>query len=568
MWRKNRRDNGDGTWGVDLNRNYPYEWGCDEGSSGYPGDDTYRGPSPASEPETQAMMALIDAHDFVTRQSFHTYSNLTLYPWGYTDDDTPDEAIFREMAAVMTQFNGYTPGQPGELLYPVCGGSFDWDYGEQISHTKIFGFTNEIGGSGDGFWPPDYRRQALFEENLWPSLYMIAVSSDLRGPTFVHTPLPYTHVTAGEYPLTVTPVGFEGAVIDPASVMLSYRVDGGDFVEAALVPTGQPDEFGGAIPAQPWGSVIEYFIAAADVEGHAGTTPRGAPAALHYFEIGTEFTYPMEADRGWVAGANDDDAATGLWVRVEPVGTDAQPGEDHSAEGTYCWVTGQHIAGESLGFNDVDDGKTTLYSPTYEMTGAGQVEFRYWKWYSNDQGNSPNADWWDVDLSNDGGQTWTSLEHTMTSTNAWVQMDFDLADYFADPGLVKLRFVAADEGDASLVEAAVDDFWIVGVTSSVAIGDAPEALRVQLAQNVPNPFNPLTTIAFTLPKAGAVQLGIFDVRGRLIKSLVRGNLPAGEHAVSWNGRDALGRSVASGTYFCTLRAPDGSQQTRKLLLAK
>jgi murein tripeptide amidase MpaA len=67
MWRKNRRNNGDGTMGVDLNRNYPYEWGCDYGSSGDPGSETYRGPSAGSEPETQAMMQFINEHAFVIR---------------------------------------------------------------------------------------------------------------------------------------------------------------------------------------------------------------------------------------------------------------------------------------------------------------------------------------------------------------------------------------------------------------------------------------------------------------------------------------------------------------------
>jgi len=568
LWRKNRRDNGDGTWGVDLNRNYPYEWGCDEGSSGDPGNDTYRGPSPGSEPEVQAMMNLIDDHDFVTRQSWHSSGNLTLYPWGYTIDDTPDEATFREMAAAMTQFNGYSPGQVGELLYPVCGGSFDWDYGGQDTHTKIFGFTNEIGGSSDGWWPPDSRRQPLFEENLWPALYMIAVSSDLRGPTFSHAPLPYSPATAGQYPLTVTPFGFEGAAIDPASVVLHYRVDGNGFVDMVLTATGDPGEFGGAIAAQPTGSVVEYYISAADDEGRAGTTPRGAPSALHHFEIGSDFSHLMEADRGWTAGAEDDDASTGLWVRVAPVGTSAQPAQDHSAEGTHCWVTGQHTAGESDGFNDVDGGKTTLFSPTYDLTGAEQVTIGYWKWYSNDQGNSPSSDWWDVYLTNDGGENWVEVEHTMTSTNAWAEIAFDLSVYYAVPGRIQLRFVAADENDGSLIEAGIDDFLIAGVFGSVAIGDAPEVLRVRLGQNVPNPFNPVTTIAFSLPEAGTVQLGIFDLHGRLIKSLVRGSLPAGEHSVTWNGRDALGRSVASGTYFCTLRASDGSQETRKLMLAK
>ncbi len=567
MWRKNRRNNGGGSYGVDNNRNYPYEWGCEYGSSGDPNAETYRGPSPGSEPETQAIMQLINAHDFVTRQSFHSYSELTLYPWGYTTDDTPDEDIFREMAAAMVQYNGYVPGQPGDVLYDVCGGSFDWDYGEQVQHTKIFGFTNEIGNSSDGFWPPDSRRQDLFEDNLWPSLYMIQVSASLRGVTFTHDPLPFTGDLHDPYPLTAVPVGFEGTAIDPASVALHYRLDGGGFTEVPMTPTGNPGEFGAEIPAQAQGTVVEYYLSASDVQGHPGTSPRNAPDALHYFEIGTEFAHDMEASRGWTAGDPADDASTGLWVRVDPVGTDAQPEDDHSPDGTYCWVTGQHLAGETHGYNDVDGGQTTLFSPVYDLTGAEAVTFGYWKYYSNSMGNDPNNDWRDVDLSNDGGQSWVSLEHTMTSTDAWAEMAFDLFDYFASAGQVQLRFVARDDSPGSIVEAAIDDFLIAGVFSATGV-ESPAALRVALAQNFPNPFNPRTTIRFQLPTADRVLLGIYDVRGRLIKSLISGSLPAGQHGMTWNGLDALGRPAASGVYFCRLTTDSGEDLSCRMVLMK
>ncbi|MFH1841938.1 MAG: M14 family metallopeptidase, partial [bacterium] len=174
MWRKNRRNNGSGCYGVDLNRNYTYEWDG-PGSSTDPCHDLYRGTMPGSEPETQAMMNFINSHEFITRNSFHCYGNLTLYPWGYTTDHTPDHDIFVHMGQEMTKYNGYTP-QVGYTLYPVNGGSLDWDYGADYEHTKIFGFVNEIGNSSDGFWATEARRQPLFDENIWPSIYLMRVS--------------------------------------------------------------------------------------------------------------------------------------------------------------------------------------------------------------------------------------------------------------------------------------------------------------------------------------------------------------------------------------------------------
>ena len=84
MWRKNRRNNGGGVYGVDLNRNYPYKWGYDSsGSSNNPSSETYRGTGPASEPAVAAMVNFINARQFTTALSVHTYSNLWLAPWGY-----------------------------------------------------------------------------------------------------------------------------------------------------------------------------------------------------------------------------------------------------------------------------------------------------------------------------------------------------------------------------------------------------------------------------------------------------------------------------------------------------
>jgi murein tripeptide amidase MpaA len=78
-WRKNRRDNGDGTYGIDLNRNYDYEWGLDIGSSGNTGDSTYRGPYAFSEPETRALRDLFLAHPFRSMITYHNYGGMVAY---------------------------------------------------------------------------------------------------------------------------------------------------------------------------------------------------------------------------------------------------------------------------------------------------------------------------------------------------------------------------------------------------------------------------------------------------------------------------------------------------------
>ncbi|MBN2170251.1 MAG: T9SS type A sorting domain-containing protein [Candidatus Krumholzibacteriota bacterium] len=100
-----------------------------------------------------------------------------------------------------------------------------------------------------------------------------------------------------------------------------------------------------------------------------------------------------------------------------------------------------------------------------------------------------------------------------------------------------------------------------------AAGDGDAAPATRLAGAHPNPFNPETEIRFHLAKAGPVSLRIHDLTGRLVRTLVAGPLPAGEHAVAWRGEDDRGRRVASGVYFLRLEAGN-DRDTGKLVLLK
>jgi carboxypeptidase T len=168
FWRKNRRNNG-GSYGVDLNRNFGYQWGYNNvGSSGTPTSETYRGTAPFSEPETQAIRNFCNSKNFKTVLNYHTYGNLLLFPWSYISTPTSDNAVFVEYSSDMVGYNGYENGQPPIILYEVNGSSDDWMYGDQISKPKIFAMTPEVGGS---FWPSQSLIFPLAQENVKPNLY-------------------------------------------------------------------------------------------------------------------------------------------------------------------------------------------------------------------------------------------------------------------------------------------------------------------------------------------------------------------------------------------------------------
>jgi len=117
--------------------------------------------------------------------------------------------------------------------------------------------------------------------------------------------------------------------------------------------------------------------------------------------------------------------------------------------------------------------------------------------------------------------------------------------------------------DRATVMANVLDWLDPDLTG---VDDIP-ARALALGQNVPNPFNPKTDIRFSLPASGAVRLAVFDVQGRLVRTLLDGAMPAGDHLVSWNGTDQNGHQAPSGLYFYKLSS-DGQTETKKMVMLK
>lgn len=165
MWRKNRSKNGWWARGTDNNRNYGYNWG-QGGASGNPHSQTYRGTEAFSEPETQAVRDLALRENFVTSLSFHSYSQLVLWPWGYTYDPAPDDAVLRLHGEKMAELTGYTPQQSSDL-YPTSGDFCDWFYGA----TGALSYTFEL---GTRFVPAEEEVPGIVAKNLDAVRYFLS----------------------------------------------------------------------------------------------------------------------------------------------------------------------------------------------------------------------------------------------------------------------------------------------------------------------------------------------------------------------------------------------------------
>ncbi|MGC9396148.1 MAG: M14 family zinc carboxypeptidase [Anaerolineae bacterium] len=188
-WRKNTHPYGSCSptaYGVDLNRNSSFHWGG-PGASTDPCAETYRGPSPASETETVRLQSFVatlfpdqrgpndtdPAPDDATGVfvTLHSYSNLVIWPWGDTSTPAPNGAQLQMLGQRLASFNGYTAHQSSGL-YPTSGATDDWAYGE----LGVAAYTFEIGSSGDGFYPPCSRYDALIQPNVDALLYAAKVA--------------------------------------------------------------------------------------------------------------------------------------------------------------------------------------------------------------------------------------------------------------------------------------------------------------------------------------------------------------------------------------------------------
>jgi hypothetical protein len=539
LWRKNRRDNGGGSFGVDLNRNYSYQWGYDDGgSSPNVNNETYRGSGPASEPEIQAMEAFIASRQFRTAISAHTYSDLWLFPWGYTCADPPQRTEFDLIAQWFTVDNHYVHGPICSTLYSANGDTVDYDFGVHATWSG----TVEIGNDSDGFWPPTSRILPLLNENLRPfQRIALYAAAGLEGDDW------NWHESKGdgdawrepteEFDLLLTVVN-AGTLATAGSATLNVTSDHADVEILAgssdfgtIAAFGQADDKSApvririAAGATPGRHVHVTSELAYDgyVESHVADVVVGEPVTLDQDDL--------EVNLGWIGGAPGDTATTGKWELSAPQqttsgGSICQPGADHSTAGTLCAVTDGR-AGASAGTFDVDNGVTTLISPQFDLADANSPIVSYWRWFAD---LTVVDDTLVVEISGDDGATWSEVERVATNDNAWRQVSFDPAAFGPLTDRMRLRVTVGDTSSGSLVEALVDDLqfqafapvrvalWRYGTPTPGG------TIRILEQGDVNRPFILFAALAGAHLDLGA--LGILELDPTSLRTLLTGNTGA------------------------------------------
>ncbi len=284
----------------------------------------------------------------------------------------------------------------------------------------------------------------------------------------------------------------EADPIVPGSETFTVNTGSG-FQQFALVPDSQ-NSYLATFPDAACLTSVEYFFSFQLQSGTIVKAPEGAdpPRARGFFtvaasEVTPDDLYDFETPVGFTVGAPGDDATSGIWVRVDPIGTAAQPEDDYTPDGTIAWVTGQGTPGGPLGENDVDGGTTSLVSNRIDLSATEFATISYARWYSNDTGAAPNADVFEVFVSDDDGQTYTLVETVGPAgegtSGGWIETSFVVGDFVDLTSTIRVKFVASDLGAGSLVEAAIDDVRVFGVSCSpdTCTGDVNGDFQVNLA---------------------------------------------------------------------------------------
>jgi len=535
MWRKNRRDNG-GSYGVDLNRNYGYMWGIDNsGSSPVPSDDLYRGPSAFSEPCNQGVRDFCNEHNFQIALNYHSYSNLFLYPWGYTDELSPDNETFYEFSKIMTKECGYTYGPGNTTIYATNGGSDDWMYGEQTTKEKILSWTPEVGNSNDGFWPQVSRIIPLCQENMWKSM-MAAKLCGAYAEVADISPL-ILEEKDGELDAQIKRIGLkEDAVYTVEIIPLND----------AIATIGDP-------------------IAFDDLELFVPQTASFAYSLKPDIQSGDEILYLLSCDNGYYVEADTISKIYGT-----PVVVFKDTAENFSNWASSKWnITGSSYHSPTKSITDSPSGdygnyenNIMTFTSTVDLGDAVFAAMNFWTKWNIEAG----YDYVQVLVSADGGAyvplagKYTKVGNSNQAPgepvydgvqNTWVQEEINLGQFLGKQIKIRFRLVS----DSYVTEDGFywDDLEIVVIDQLTGLGDKNSESNIITL--VPNPAKNFVKVNVngTSPVNG--KLYVYNSQGQVQLELPLTSDNTNIDISSWS----------AGIYFYTYRNENSVINSGKLL---
>lgn len=538
MWRKNRRNLGNGVYGVDLNRNYSYQWGG-QGASNTPSSDTYRGASAFSEPETQAVKYFCEQHDFKFALNYHTYSNLLLYPFGYDYNQfTPDHNYFLASSELLVSENNYANIISSDL-YPASGVSDDWMYGDVSTKNKIISFTPEVGSA---FWPAQNEIIGLCKENMFQNI----TTARLAGKYAVldHNVICVQEQTTDYFVYDIQRLGLDSLGAYTVSIQA---------ISANILSVGSNNIYTNLSLLQKQNDSIIYNL---------------DPAT----QIGDPIQFLVSIDNGSYINY---DTINRIFGQTNVIFT--ENGVD-----TSKWVTSSW----GLNFQDfytspasIDDSPQSNYqhNNTSSITLKNPISIP----------NDSNAFLtfraeWDIEpgfdfvqlLASTDAQAWVPLcgKHTVLGNSnqvlneplydgtvmGWVKEEVSLDDYLGQQLYLKFQLVSDPAVNGQGFRFDNMHVYTVGEeidSTSVAISSEKDEIRID--QNIPNPANSSTLINFRGKQDLSTKILIYDAVGRLFDQILISGAPSIQINTS---------KYAEGVYFYKVQTSGETSATRKMIV--
>lgn len=540
LWRKNRRDNGDGTFGVDLNRNYGHQWGItDQGSSPDPATDVYRGPAPFSEPESRMVRDFCRAHPFVFAHNYHTHGNLLIYPWAY--NATLADSAFFHFARLFTRENRYKAGITFETVgYAVNGSAEDWMHAER----GTYGYTPEVGRGG--FWPMPEFIDPYNKANVWQNLS--TALSALRFGTVDDLSADYWSQHQIELPMRFTRYGFQDGAFQVSLVPLTPNVSVNTPPIAVDVQHFKSKNLIFGITLAPTVQVGEEFVLLVKTE--SGDFSRTDTLRKFYGgKIQTLFTENGTGLTEW----------SGVWKPVTTTFVSAPSSVTDSPNGLY-----PNDASLDLTLNNV-----TVNIPA----GARQPLLRFWaKWDIEDNrdyvvvrgiGNSGTpiplcGRYTNTAAASQSGGNFPLYDGLQTT---WVEECMDLSGFIGQSFKVQFRLRSNDQNQFD--GFYFDDLRVEYIDPTLVKTVSVPVSHFDLKQNEPNPVSASTTIAWENAERihDPANLLIFNALGEQVL-----NLPVDLAAQNQATLDT--RTWSPGVYTYSIRSERWQTAVRSMVVVR
>lgn len=498
MWRKNRRDNLDGSFGVDLNRNYGDHWGYDDnGSSPDPTQDTYRGTAGFSEIETQLVRDFCNAHQFKVALNNHTYSNLLIYPYGYIASlQSPDSATFQNFAKRMTKCSGFSYGTGTETVgYLTNGDSDDWMYSEQVSKPMILSMTPEAGNSSDGFWPAINRIVDIAKTTMDQNLSLARLTAAYAETESLHDKFITTNNEYVKY--NFKRLGLENGTFTVSVVPISSNI----------ASVGSSKVYVNPVHLQITLDSIALNLNSGLAQGELITYAISINNGFYstYDTITRIYGQPI------VAFSSACNATTGFTAGGWGISTTQ-----------FVSATGS-ITDSPTGLYQNNSNKSITTSNNIDLTNAIAATLSYYTKWDIEKG----YDYVEV-LASTNGTTFTQLCGKYTGAGSdnqnnglpmydgrqltWVKENIDLGDYIGQN--IKLRFKLVSDGFSTFDGFYFDDINVLKIVNNVGIAEHSSNV---ILNSFPVPCNDAISFNYSLPNNNQdYKIQLTDALGRIV----------------------------------------------------